>query len=288
LLLQETHCIFILSSHHAVCDGYSRILLLRDILLALSGNALGALPLTPSCETLFGARQRTSTEPGLPSFAAQRPRLPYVEGLKLTPEQTQALLGRTRKEGVTIHAALSAALTIAGRANDESWRNNPLRIMSPAEIRDILGLNDQCMVSFGGGEIAIAPSVSATFWDLARLAKHGLSSVKSPENISKMIDLQSTAASTNLTVEQASQLKRNAFNAQVMLSNLGRLPFDGAFGPLRLETLWAPVALRGIEGEQTLGAVTVNGSLHLTHTSPAPIPGLLTGMEDVLRKACAI
>jgi hypothetical protein len=288
LLHQESYCTFILSSHHAVCDGSSRIFLLRDILLALSGHVLEALPLAPSRETLFGARQRTSSEPGLPAFPAQRPRLPYVEGLRLTPEQTTALLGRTRKEGVTIHAALSAALTIAGRAIDESWRNNPLRIMSPAEIREILGLNDQCMVSFGGGEISVAPSVSMAFWDLARLAKHGLSLVKSPENISRMIDLQSMAVSTNLTVEQASQLKRNAFNAQVMLSNLGRLPFDSTFGPLKLETLWAPAALRGIEGEQTLGAVTVNGSLHLTHTSPAPLPSLLVGMEDVLRKACAV
>jgi hypothetical protein len=41
------------------------------------------------------------------------------------------------------------------------------------------------------------------------------------------------------------------------------------------------------KGEQTLGAVTVNGSLHLTHTSPTPIPGLLAGVEEVLRKACA-
>ena len=57
-----------------------------------------------------------------------------------------------------------------------------------------------------------------------------------------------------------------------MFTNLGRLPFDGNFGSLKLETLWAPCALRGIEGKQTLGAVTVNGSLHLTHTSPAPIP----------------
>jgi hypothetical protein len=182
-----------------------------------------------------------------------------------------------REEGVTIHAAISAALTIAGRAIDESWRNNPLRIMSPAEIRDILGLKDQCMVSFGGGEISIAPGSSMTFWDLARFAKDGLSAVKSAENISRMIDLQSTTVSSNLTVEQAFQLKRNAFNAQVMFSNLGRLPFDSIFGPLKLETLWAPCALRGIEGEQTLGAVTVNGSLHLTHTSPMPILGLLAG-----------
>jgi hypothetical protein len=287
LLHQETHCTFIISSHHAVCDGSSRILLLRDILLALSGHAFEALPLAPSRETLFGAQQRTSTEPGLPSFAAQRPTMPHVEGIKLTTAQTTALQRRAREEGVTIHAAISSALTIAGRAIDESWRNNPLRIMSPAEIRDILGLKDQCMVSFGGGEISFAPGGSMTFWELARFAKHGLSDVKSAETISKMIDLQSTAVSTNLTVEQAFQLKRNAFNAQVMFSNLGRLPFDSTFGPLKLETLWAPCALRGIEGEQTLGAVSVNGSLHLTHTSSAPIPGLLAGIEEVLRKTCA-
>jgi hypothetical protein len=214
--------------------------------------------------------------------------MPHVEGIKLTVEQTAALQRRAREEGVTIHAAISAALTIAGRAIDESWRSNPLRIMSPAEIRDLLGLNDQCMVSFGGGEISLAPGGTMTFWEIARFAKDGLSAVKSTENISRMIGLQSAAVSSNLTVEQASELKRNAFNAQVMLTNLGRLPFDSAFGPLKLETLWAPVALRGIEGEHTLGAVTVNGSLHLTHTSPAPIPGLLAGMEEELRKACAI
>jgi hypothetical protein len=288
LLHQETHCTFILSSHHAVCDGSSRTFLLRDILLALSGHALEALPLAPSREILFGAQQRTSTEPGLPSFAAQRPVLPHVEGIKLTPEQTTALQDRAREEDVTIHAAISAALTIAGRAIDEDWRNNPLRIMSPAEIRDILGLKDQCMVSLGGGEISIVPGSSMKFWDLARFAKVGLSAVKSAENISRMIDLQSTAVSSNLTVEQAFQLKRNAFNAQVMFSNLARLPFESTFGPLKLETLWAPCALRGIEGEQTLGAVTVNGSLHLTHTSPAPIPGLIAGVEEVLGKACAV
>src|SRR5205807_1350409 len=129
---------------------------------------------------------------------------------------------------------------------------------------------------------------SMTFWELARFAKEGLSSVKSTESISRMIDLQSAAVYSNLTIEQALQLKRNAFNAQVMFTNLGRLPFDSTFEPLKLAALWAPCALRGIEGEQTLGAVTVNGSLHLTHTSPAPIPGLLAAMKEELRKACAI
>jgi hypothetical protein len=258
------------------------------MLLALSGHALETLLLAPSREILFGARQRTSAGAGLPSFAAPRPLVPHVEGVRIAPEQTTALQRRARGEGVTIHAAISAAVTIAGRAIDESWRNNPLRIMSPAEIRDILGLEDQCMVSFGGGEISIPPGGSMTFWELARFAKDGLSGVKSRENISKMIDLQSAVVSSDLTVKQAFQLKRNAFNAQVMLTNPGRLPFDSTFGPLKLEALWAPCALRGIEGEQTLGAVTVNGSLHLTHTSPGPIPGLLAGIRRELRRACAI
>jgi hypothetical protein len=288
LLHQETHCVFILSSHHAVSDGISFIFLLRDILLALSGYVLETLPLAPSREVLFGAQQRTSNEPGLPSFAAKRPPIPYVEGVKLAPEQATALQRRAREEGVTIHAALSAALAIAGRTIDESWRNNPLRIMSPADIRDILGLKDECMASSTNGGIEIAPGGSITFWELARFAKHGLSSVKSTERISRKIDLQSTTVSSNLTVEQAIQLKQKGFKAQVLLSNLGRLPFDSTFGRLKLESLWAPSALRGFEGEQTLGAVTVNGSLHLTHTSPAPIPGLLAGMEEVLRNACAV
>jgi hypothetical protein len=286
LLYQEKRSIFILSSHHAVCDGVSRIFLLRDILLSLSGHGLETLPLMPSRETLFGAKQRTSTEPGLPALVAQRPAMPYVDGIKFTPEQTTALQDHSRLKGVTIHAAISAALTIAGRSLDESWRNRPLRIMSPAGVRDILGLEDQCMVSLAGGEISIPPEDSMTFWDLARFAKDGLAAVKSLESISMLIDQQSKVVSTNLAVEQADQLKRNVFNAQVMFTNLGSLPFDSTFGTLQLEDLWAPCALRGIDREQTLGAVTVNGSLHLTHTSPEPIPGLLKGIEEVLRKAC--
>jgi hypothetical protein len=36
-----------------------------------------------------------------------------------------------------------------------------------------------------------------------------------------------------------------------------------------------------------LAAVIVNRSLHLMHTIPVPIPGLLVGMEEELRKACS-
>jgi hypothetical protein len=96
-----------------------------------------------------------------------------------------------------------------------------------------------------------------------------------------------TADSQMTALVEAEALFMTA-DGQLRGANLGRLPFDSTFGPLKLESLWAPCALRGIEGEQTLGAVTVNGSLHLTHTSPVPIPGLLSGVEEVLHRACAI
>ena len=58
LLQQETHRTFILSSHHAVCDGSSRIFLLRVLLPTLSGQALAALPLAPSREVLCSGHFR--------------------------------------------------------------------------------------------------------------------------------------------------------------------------------------------------------------------------------------
>ena len=211
-----------------------------------------------------------------------------MEGIKLTPEQTTALQRRAREEGVTIHAAISAALTIAGRAIDENWRNNPLRIMSPAEIRDILGLKDQCMVSFGGGEISIARGDSMTFWDLARFAKDGLSAVKSRENISRMIDLQSAAVSSNLTVEQAFQLKRNAFNAQVMFTNLGRLPFDSAFrtaktrGPLG--TMCTPWHRRRADPWSSQRQRLAAPHAHQPHANPRPVEQLQPLVETTAHR----
>ena len=71
------------------------------------------------------------------------------------------------------------------------------------------------------------------------------------------------------------------------MTNLGRLPFDTSFGPLKLESLWGPAVLRGISGEQTLAAAKVNGSLNMLHTSYAALSALLKNIEEVLVDACS-
>jgi hypothetical protein len=42
-----------------------------------------------------------------------------------------------------------------------------------------------------------------------------------------------------------------------------------------------------LEGEQTIGAATVGGTLSLLHTSHTPHAGLLEAMQSVLAEACA-
>jgi hypothetical protein len=56
---------------------------------------------------------------------------------------------------------------------------------------------------------------------------------------------------------------------------------------VKLEAVWGLAVLSGFNEEQTIGAVTIDGSLCLTHTSYAPLDKLLEGMWDALVDACA-
>jgi hypothetical protein len=67
-----------------------------------------------------------------------------------------------------------------------------------------------------------------------------------------------------------------------MVSNLGVVPFETSFGCFKLESLWGPSVFIGIEGEQMIGAATLNGAIHLLHSSYTPIPKLLQTMETAL------
>jgi hypothetical protein len=68
--------------------------------------------------------------------------------------------------------------------------------------------------------------------------------------------------------------------------NLGQIPYEFEFGKLKLEAIWGPTALQGLEGEQNVGVATTNGALRLLHASYTLIPHLLENAELILRAAC--
>jgi hypothetical protein len=61
---------------------------------------------------------------------------------------------------------------------------------------------------------------------------------------------------------------------------------ESEFGSLKLEAVWGPTALQGLEGEQNVGVATTNGALRLLHASYTLIPQLLENTELILRAAC--
>jgi hypothetical protein len=92
--------------------------------------------------------------------------------------------------------------------------------------------------------------------------------------------------SKDMDVETAAQLAAGAFARELMVSNLGQIPYESEFGKLKLEAVWGPTALQGLDGEQNVGIATTNGAIRLLHASYSLIPDLLENAESILRAAC--
>jgi hypothetical protein len=91
-----------------------------------------------------------------------------------------------------------------------------------------------------------------------------------------------------LDVEGAQQFLAQGMPFEVIISNIGRLNFDGRLGDLHLRSVWGMSSITGWVDEQIVGVVTVNEQLHMTYTSQTSIPSLLPAIEQLLREACHI
>jgi hypothetical protein len=86
--------------------------------------------------------------PSAPGTLLKRDRsLLRVRGLRLPAELSDRLRERSRREGTTVHGALTAALVFAGRDIRREWRKAPVRVVSPVNNRTILGRGDDCALS---------------------------------------------------------------------------------------------------------------------------------------------
>jgi len=287
---------FILVAHHSIADGLSLAYAIRDTLVAVSGRQLESLPASLPQEEILGAyagqEAATSAPDQQDSAAAGKPATyrpldnarPKVNGLRLSPALTKRLRARARGEGTTVHGALSAALAIAGRRLSPAWREIPLRVINPINIRPLLGVGDNCGL-FVGATASVLDGKGMDFWDLAREAKTAVAAGQEPEAIVAHLSAIAGAVGNGIEVSTAAEFAASTLAHEAVLTNLGVLPFGGRFGRLKLETLWGPAVLIGMDGVQTVGVATVNESICLIHTSHTPPQGLLGAMGDVLVEA---
>jgi hypothetical protein len=291
LLRESGGSTLLLSMHHSIADGLSSAFVVRDILEALSGNPVQPLTLTAPQENLCSAAADTPPPPSAPVYPPAtllRRDIggPKVQALKLSKELTTKLRTHAREVGATVHGALVAALTFSGRQLSADWLTHLVRVISPVNNRKLLGLKDQCTLSIIFPTGAYAPDSEERLWDVARSVKNELAPVRTVEGLSTGLSTVFSGfrqlMSTSPNVAQVAAFELQVCACEGMVSNLGVLPFETSFGVFKLESLWGPAVFVGIEGEQMIGAATLNGAIHLLHTSYTPIPKLLQTMESAL------
>ena len=284
---------FMLVAHHSIADGLSLAYAIRDTLDALADRFLRPLPWLPSqddmmnvSDSLVDAQEQDQAEGAIP--AIYRPHdnaRPTVKGLRLSPGLTSSIRDRARQEGTTVHGALCAALVLASREVSATWREIPLRILSPINARPLLDAGESCGV-FLGATTSVFDRQATDFWDIARDARNGVAANQTSENIAAQLSAFRRVVGNGADVATVAEFVAKVFACEVLLTNLGSLSFDHQFGPVTLKGIFGPAVLTGFEGQQTIGVATVNGALCLLHISHTPPEGLLEKIQSVLAQAC--
>lgn len=295
LIKDEVDSAVILTAHHAICDGMSMTYIFRDLLLALTDKKIEPLPLPLATDDLIDLPDRKltnsldlgqGTENGS-IFQRRQESLPQISRLKLSKDLTGRLAERARMEGTTVHGAIYAALVIAVRKIAVEWKDKPIRILSPVSIRKELGVGDDCGLYLTSKIVAAEPANDVGFWDHSRYAISELAEVKKREIIVAGIRLMHENLFRDVSPNELAQALRNRIDGRDMIiTNLGKLPYEPDFGRLKITSMWGPIVLSGIKNEQTIGAVTVNGSLCLSLVSRNPLARLLDKMAIELADAC--
>ena len=299
LIHKPQSAVLIMIAHHAIADGMALVFLIRDLLQVLSGGQIEALSFSSTAEELLSKLPSAKKIVPVEASQAGAPRVepaPYQEGNGSAPRATARKLGenltatlmeRSRREGTTVQGALCAALVLAGRKTSSAWRKRPVRVMSPVNVRAHLGAGEACGLYLGGaGMIAFQPGDSRAFWELAHFAKKEISPSQTFQALSTSLRRLEAIMTKDMDVETAAQISAGAFARDLMVSNLGQMPYESEFGNLKLEAVWGPTALQGLDGEQNVGIATTNGAIRLLHASYSLIPHLLENTELILRKAC--
>jgi len=296
LLHEADQAIVILVAHHSIADGRSIAFVIRDLLQALSGDDIDALPLLPSHEEILGltrndavqlSQQSSAAAPRPATYIAKENSRPRIKGVRLSSALTSMLRERARREETTVHGALSAALALAAWQNNPHLKDAPIRICSPIDTRKVLGLGENCAALVDSGIVTIEPRTPNDFWDIARESTMGLARAQTHEGIIASRSAFYQATKNDIDVPTAAAICAQGMAHEIMLTNLGNLPFGAKFGQLRLETLWGPAVSARFEGVPTIGVATTNGALCLLETSFSARNSLLQAAERILMSACA-
>jgi NRPS condensation-like uncharacterized protein len=292
VLIQKTGTtVLVLAGHHSVADGTSFSYLFRDILTAVTGKELEAMHPQPANDETLGLAEDIAIagSDGASSLPNDFKRVsPKVSSIRLDQETTQKIIDGARRENTTVHGAICAAVLILARGMRTGWAERKIEMISPICARRALKLDDNYGLNITTHAVYFEGEQGLSFWEIARLAKAGLAGTDTEEHVRNYINFFRDIAFGSTDFQKMIDILKNAFNHEIMVTNLGQVKYNTDFGSLRLKAVYGPMVRSGKGQEQTIGVLTSNGSLCLTNTSDNPINGLLKAMEDLLLEACGV
>jgi len=288
LVQQPGKTIFIFVANHSISDGMSVALVTRDILNAISGQSIGNLSPLPSLDGIIGLNpsdNQTEIPSGHHSIEKPLPReKTSIAYQKFSEDETNEIVRRSRLEQTTVHGALGAALVIA--LVNEQTGQRPIRIMHPISARKTLNMGDDFSLLINIVTSAYNGLSGNKFWDLAREVRGSVATAQTAEWIEHDTISSQQLFNNNLSLETILQALAAGTEHEVMLTNLGELPFESTFGPLKLLHLWGPMVLTPHLAARTVGVATFNEKLTLTVTGLFRSTDLLERVRAILAQAC--
>jgi hypothetical protein len=122
--------------------------------------------------------------------------------------------------------------------------------MLPVISRDADHYDSQIYAVCGGG--ALLPSggfdCCERRWEIARSVRDDLADMRTPGGLSAVFSGFDQFISSKPGVQGIAQFELRVCACEMMVSNLGVLPFEANFGDLRLEALWGPSVFVGNRG----------------------------------------
>jgi hypothetical protein len=281
------------ATHHSSLDGKSHLLLVQDVLAAVAGEDPGEqLEVLPGIGQLLGlpasadyvkklAGRSVAPEDGagVEVFGVR------VQRLQLTVEETTALLERAKKEQTTVHAALVAALTLAGKRYSDAWRVGPVRCMSPIDMRKALGLPDAAGLLLSLHQGPVPTPDGASFWDIARAVREDMLPAQTADGARHLLGVMSSRVAEE---HNARDLYWSVLNGpllhELMVTNYAGYRARSEYGDLRLEALFTGSS-SVMPALQKVSVLTVNGRLGMTLVARDVFPTLLEDARDILASA---
>jgi hypothetical protein len=296
----STPAAIVLTVDHVIADGLSAGNILRDLFAALNDHPRQALPVPPSREELIGAlrdgqpaavraaddQPQTAQPDWLSTPSAIRPfdgAAPHICTVCFDKDLTGRLVARARAERTTVHAALVSAMT---QVIIKSGRNEYVRMLTPVDFRDHIGVRDYVCLYFAAARTAFTREQLTDLWDMARTVGDQLAAARLLPALLAASAATKQFMPVDATTRDAEDFMVGGLSFEAFASSLRVLDM-GAPEAVRPVAIWGPAILNQVHGELSTGICTFNGQLRMITASYHPFPGYLDCVRDMLDAACS-